>query len=267
MPLLTARKALYFKRRSGPDVPEHPTITRFDIESPYGMKLLAIETSSETASVALMLDDEVRLREGGTPGTHARFVLPWVSGLLGESGLSLQQLDGIAFSAGPGSFTGLRLAVSVAQGLSVGSGVRLVAVPTLEALALSAGDGLKYVCVDARMGEVYSACYAVLGDEVTALSKVRVSPPAGLHRPDGELASWKGCGSGFALDAVGELEWLAELGSIDAGLTAQAWQIGRLGCLRLAAGEGIDAALASPIYVRDKVAQTTAERLAAGGRA
>ncbi|WP_306477809.1 tRNA (adenosine(37)-N6)-threonylcarbamoyltransferase complex dimerization subunit type 1 TsaB [Methyloversatilis sp.] len=240
---------------------------RFDIELPYGMKLLAIETSSETASVALLLGDEVRAREGGTPGTHARFVLPWVTELLGESGLSLPQLDGIAFSAGPGSFTGLRLAVSVAQGLSVGSGVRLVAVPTLEALALSAGDGFKYVCVDARMSEVYSACYEVRGDVVSARSNIRVSPPAGLSRPEGELASWQGCGSGFALAGVGELPWVAGLGSIDSGLTAHARQIGRLGCLRLAAGEGIDAALASPIYVRDKVAQTTAERLAAGGRA
>jgi tRNA threonylcarbamoyladenosine biosynthesis protein TsaB len=255
------------KQQRAPDAPEHPTITRFDIESPNGMKLLAIETSSETASVALLFDDEVHVREGGTPGTHARFVLPWVTGLLGESGLSLPQLDGIAFSAGPGSFTGLRLAVSVAQGLSVGSGVRLVAVPTLEALALSAGDGFKYVCVDARMSEVYSACYEVRGDVVSACSNIRVSPPAGLSRPEGELASWQGCGSGFALAGVGELPWVAGLGSIDSGLTAHARQIGRLGGLRLAAGEGIDAALASPIYVRDKVAQTTAERLAAGGRA
>ena len=161
---------------------------RFVIELLYGMKLLAIETSSETASVALLLDDEVCVREGGTPGTHARFVLPWVTGLLAESGLALPQLDGIAFSAGPGSFTGLRLAVSVAQGLSVGSGVRLVAVPTLEALALSAGDGYKCVCVDARMSEVYSAHYLVRGDGVSALSKIRVSPPAGLQRPDGDLA-------------------------------------------------------------------------------
>ncbi|MDP2667794.1 MAG: tRNA (adenosine(37)-N6)-threonylcarbamoyltransferase complex dimerization subunit type 1 TsaB, partial [Nitrosopumilaceae archaeon] len=177
------------------------------------------------------------------------------------------QLDGIAFSAGPGSFTGLRLAVSVAQGLSVGSGVRLVAVPTLEALALSAGDGYKCVCVDARMSEVYSAHYLVRGDGVTTLSKIRVSPPAGLQRPDGDLASWQGCGSGFALAGVAGLPWVADLGAIDTGLTAHARQIGRLGGLRLAAGEGIDAALASPIYVRDKVAQTTAERLAAGGRA
>jgi tRNA threonylcarbamoyladenosine biosynthesis protein TsaB len=231
------------------------------------MKLLAIETSAETASVALLLGDEVRIREGGTPGTHARFLLPWVSELLAETGQSLARLDGIAFGAGPGSFTGLRLAVSVAQGLSLGSGLPLVAVPTLEALALAAGDGRQFVCVDARMGEVYSACFSVSGEVVTAVSETRVVPPSRLAAPDDEPSSWQGCGSGFSLEAVRALPWMAGLGAVAADLTAHARQVGRLGCLRLAAGEGIDAALAAPLYIRNKVAQTTAERLAAGGRA
>ena len=231
------------------------------------MKLLAIETSAETASVALLLKDEVLVREGGTPGTHARFVLPWVSELMAEGGVSLAQLDGIAFGAGPGSFTGLRLAVSVAQGLSLGSGLKLIGIPTLEALALAAGDGRHVVCVDARMSEVYSACYAVRGETVSAVSDITVSLPSDLRMPDGELSSWQGCGSGFALAPVNALPWIASLGSVDAGLTAHARQIGRLGSLRMAEGKGIDAALAAPLYIRDKVAQTTVERLAAGGRA
>lgn len=231
------------------------------------MNVLALETSAETASIALLNGDGVLVREGGTPGTHARFVLPWVDEVLAESGLSLGQLDCIAFSAGPGSFTGLRLAVSVAQGLALGADLTLVAVPAPEALALAAGDGLQLVCVDARMSEVYSGAYRVSGEEVSAMSPLRVCLPAGLPPPPGDPADWCGCGSGFALPAVQALPWLAGLRAVDATVTAHARQIGRLGRLRFAAGEGIDAALASPLYVRDKVAQTTAERLAAGGRA
>lgn len=231
------------------------------------MNVLALETSAETASVALMTDGGVLVREGGTPGTHARFVLPWVDEVLTESGLALGQLDCIAFSAGPGSFTGLRLAVSVAQGLALGAGLTLVAVPAPEALALAAGDGLQMVCVDARMSEVYSGAYRVSGEQVTVMSPLRVCPPSGLPPPPGDLADWCGSGSGFALPAVQALPWLAGLRAVDASVTAHAREIARLGRLRLAAGEGIDAALAAPLYVRDKVAQTTAERLAAGGRA
>ena len=99
------------------------------------------------------------------------------------------------------------------------------------------------------------------------MSPLRVCPPSGLTPPPGDPAEWCGCGSGFALPAVQALPWLAGLRAVDATVTAHAREIGRLGRLRLAAGEGIDAARASPLYVRDKVAQTTAERLAAGGRA
>lgn len=231
------------------------------------MNVLALETSAETASVALLTDAGVLVREGGTPGTHARFLLPWVDEVLKESGLSLGQLDCIAFSAGPGSFTGLRLAVSVAQGLALGADLLLVAVPASEALALAAGEGLQMVCVNARMSEVYSGAYRVSDEQVTILSPLRVCLPSSLPPPPGNLADWCGCGSGFALPAVQDLQWVAGLRAIDATVTAHAREIGRLGRLRLAAGEGIDAALAAPLYVRDKVAQTTAERLAAGGRA
>ena len=231
------------------------------------MNLLALETSAETASVALLTGGDTIFREGGTPGTHARFVLPWVEELLAESGLALGRLDGIAFSAGPGSFTGLRLAVSVAQGLALGAGLPVVAVPTLEALALAAGDGLRFCCVDARMSEIYSAGFEVAGEEVRACSPVDVGAPAQLAGPDEGHASWHGCGSGFALEAVRVLPWIAELASVDAGLAAHARNIARLGAVAMKAGKAMDPALAAPLYVRDKVARTTAERLMAGGRA
>lgn len=231
------------------------------------MKLLALETSAETASVALTMDGGTRVREGGTPGTHARFLLGWVNELLAEAGIARTALDGIAFSAGPGSFTGLRLAVSVAQGLAMAAECPLIAVPTLDALALSRGDGLRFCCVDARMNEVYSLACRVSGVDVTPLSGIRVGLPDGLEPPPGEAPDWLGCGSGFALPSVLDRPWLPTLGAVDAGASAHAREVATLGCAALRAGKGIDAALAAPLYVRDKVAQTTAERLAAGGRA
>jgi tRNA threonylcarbamoyladenosine biosynthesis protein TsaB len=231
------------------------------------MNLLALETSAETASVALLTGGETVFREGGTPGTHARFVLPWIGELLAETGLALGRLDGIAFSVGPGSFTGLRLAVSVAQGLAIGAGLPVVAVPTLEALALAAGDGFRFCCVDARMSEVYSATYEVAGEDVRACSPVNVGAPAQLAGPAGDRAAWHGCGSGFALESVRTLPWVDGLASLDAGLSAHARAIARLGVQAMKAGKAMDPALAAPLYVRDKVARTTAERLMAGGRA
>ncbi len=231
------------------------------------MKLLALETSAETASVALLTGDCLLHREGGTPGTHARFVLGWGDALLAEAGCTLADIDGIAFSAGPGSFTGLRLAVSVAQGLAVVTGAPLIAVPTLEALAYGRGDGLHLCCMDARMSEVYSQACEVSGSRVIARSDARVGAPGALPPPPGEPARWQGCGSGFALPDAQSLAWLPSLASIDASAAPHARDVARLGARMLKAGLTVDAALAAPLYVRDKVAQTTAERLAAGGRA
>lgn len=231
------------------------------------MKLLALETSADTASVALALGSHTLVRQGGAPGTHARILLGWVSELLAEAECALSHLDGIAFSAGPGSFTGLRLAISVAQGLASGSDLPLVAVPTFEALALAQGKGQYLVCVDARMSEVYSGLLVVDGERIESYPDIRVGKPDLLPRPPGDLSEWSGCGSGFALPAVADLPWIASLAEVRAGAAAHAREVARLGQRQLAAGRITDAALATPLYVRDKVASTTAERLAAGGRA
>lgn len=103
--------------------------------------------------------------------------------------------------------------------------------------------------------------------QVEARSDIRVGPPDTLPPPPGGNTHWHGCGSGFGLAPVARLAWTAELASVDAGAAVHARDVARLGRVRLAAGQVVDAALAAPLYVRDKVAQTTAERLAAGGRA
>lgn len=230
------------------------------------MKLLALESSSELFTAALYLDGCIVEREGARGISHSEIALPLIQALLGEEGVGLGELDGIAFGAGPGAFTGLRLACSVAQGLAVGAGLPVVGIGSLEALALGAGDGRVYVCTDARMNEVYCAAYRVRGEAVETLIAPIVAAPDRAPVPAGE--GWLGCGSGFA--AYGET-LAARLGMaigwVDEAARPHAAVLLRLAMPRFAQGEGIDAALAAPLYVRDKVALTTRERIALGGKA
>jgi tRNA threonylcarbamoyladenosine biosynthesis protein TsaB len=217
--------------------------------------LLALETSTRRLSVALWRDGEVTESAADMLQGGSEWLLPAVQAILAEAGVSLRDLHGIAFGAGPGSFTGLRLAAGCAQGLAFGLDLPVVAVCTLEALALASGEARVFACLDARMNEVYSGAYAD-GDEVL---RPTVSPPEQVRLPDGE--GWIGCGDGFA-SYPDRLPGFARLRP-DVLPTAAA--VAQLAALRFAQGEAVDAALAAPLYVRDKVALTTAERLARGG--
>lgn len=229
-----------------------------------GVNIIAIETSAETASVALWRDGAVAVRRGGPAGTHSAHVLPWVGELLAEAQLTLRGLDAVAFGSGPGAFTGLRLAVSVAQGLALGAELALIGVPSLEAMALASGTGEVYCCVDARMNEVYCAAYRVGEDDVRTLIEPCVRAPTLVPAAQ---PGWRGLGNGFAVWHA-ELEPLrVQLLTCDAGAVPDAAAVAALAALRLSRGDSLDAAHAAPLYVRDKVALTTAERLAAGGRA
>jgi len=230
------------------------------------VKLLALESSSDLYTAALFLDGHVIEREGARGVSHSDIALLLARALLDEAGVRLADLDGIAFGAGPGAFTGLRLACGVAQGLAVGAGLPVLGIGSLEALAFGAGEEWVYACVDARMNEVYCAAYRVRGETVeTALAPV-VAPPASAPLPPGE--GWCGLGSGFA--AYGEA-LAARLGAsvnvADAAARPRAAAVLRLAAPRFARGEGVDAAQAAPLYVRDKVALTTRERVALGGKA
>jgi len=230
------------------------------------VKLLAIESSTDLFSAALLLDDRIVERTGIAGQSHSDIALPTVSALLEAEGVPLEALEGIAFGAGPGAFTGLRLACSVAQGLAVGIGLPVIGIGGLEALALGAGDGDIYACIDARMHEVYCAAYRVRGNAVDTILAPSVSGPERAPLPP--EGSWVGCGSGFGAysDALGA-RLGASLVRTDPFARPHAAALLRLAAPRLAQGGGIDAALAAPLYVRDKVARTTAERLAAGGKA
>src|SRR4051794_4851566 len=164
------------------------------------MNLLAIETSSEFCSVAAARGDAVFARHEPAGQRHGELVLPMIDAVLGEAGLALADLDGIAYGAGPGAFTGLRIACGVTQGLALARSVPVVGVGTLMALSEEAagedGDAAMVACIDARMREVYHAAYR------RTLGRWREIVAPGLLRPESvppaEGEDWTGCGSGFA---------------------------------------------------------------------
>jgi tRNA threonylcarbamoyladenosine biosynthesis protein TsaB len=229
------------------------------------VKLLAFEASTHRLSVALWHDGALAEKSADVPNGGSERLLPWAGELLAEAGLGLRQLDGIAFGAGPGGFTGLRLACGVAQGLAWGLDRPVVPVGTLAALALASGDGQVLACLDARMQEVYVAAYAVAGEAVEEVMAAKVGAGATVDLPDG--TGWRGVGDGFAAWGTVLTERLAgRLLSVEAELAPTASAVARLAAPLLARGAGVAAVDAVPLYVRDKVALTTAERLARGGQ-
>jgi tRNA threonylcarbamoyladenosine biosynthesis protein TsaB len=223
------------------------------------MKLLALDTSTEYLTLALLLDGEMRTRELHAGQTHSQRILPLLRELLDEAAIELTQLDGIAFGAGPGSFTGLRIGCGVAQGLAFGANLPVIGISTLLALAEASVADKVVACLDARMGEVYHAVYA---RQDGAWQEV-LAP--GLYKPESvpaiEDEGWVGVGSGWK--AYAELLGHAYTGKLtrtspDAFPHAAA--IARLALPMFAAGLGRPAAEAAPIYVRNKVALKTSER-------
>jgi tRNA threonylcarbamoyladenosine biosynthesis protein TsaB len=166
------------------------------------VKILAIDTATENCSAALLIDGNVRSREIEMERGHAERILPMVDDLLSEAGITLQDLDAIAFGRGPGSFTGVRLAVTVTQGLAFGADLGVVPVSDLRAVAQRAFDSdatltRALVCNDARMSEVYWACYERGGDGLARLEgEERVSKPGEVKLP-AEWSTATAVGRGF----------------------------------------------------------------------
>ena len=211
------------------------------------MRFAALETSTDWCSVALWLDGEIRALERRVPNRHSEYALPML-----ESLMKNLELDAIAFGAGPGSFTGLRIACGLAQGLAFAHGLPVLGVSTLEATAEEAGAPRVVACIDARMREVY---YAALEKRDGAWREVIaaqcVAPDAAPRAPgDG----WVGAGSGFV--AYGNFGLKKVMPEVHATASA----VARLAAPRLQRGEGVDASLAIPVYLRDKVALTMGEQ-------
>ena len=230
------------------------------------MKILSIETATEHGSVALLHDGELLVRRIEGAANHSEAVLRDLRELLIEAGLAVTQLDAIAFGAGPGAFTGLRLACGVAQGLALGAGLGIAAIGSLQALALQVDARRVFVATDARMGEAYHAAFELDAEGVPMpFGQVGCSQPLELELPAGD---WFAAGSAFKVWAQ-ELEarLLGRLTGCRPDMVPRAEEVARLGAVAVARGALTPPELAAPLYVRDKVAFTTAERLARGGRA
>jgi tRNA threonylcarbamoyladenosine biosynthesis protein TsaB len=229
-------------------------------------RVLAIDTSTELCSAALLLDDgSILLRQALTERGHADLILPMIDELLREGGVKLRDLQGLAFGRGPGGFTGLRIAAGVVQGLAYGAGLTVAPVSSLAAVAfLAACDagpaapnaaGAVLVCNDARMHELYWAGYRFdAADPLVpvAVAPERVGPTASVEVPTGVT---RFAGNGFPrypelrarLEAAG-LQYVADV-------YPRADAVARIGAPLLARGEGVDPSEALPTYVRDDVAR------------
>lgn len=226
------------------------------------MKLLALETATEACSIALYLDGEIIERHEIAPRLHAEYALPWAEALLAEAGIAKSQLDAIAISRGPGAFTGVRLAIALAQGIALSLDKPVVAVSTLQAIAVQSQGERILAAIDARMGEVYVGAFARKGDELTAISTEIVCAPEAVTLPDSE-GDWHGIGTGFAA-AKGVLQQRlhSQLASVDASALPHAADVARLAVAAYARGEAVAPERVEPAYLRNNVALTLEEQKA-----
>ena len=215
------------------------------------MVFVAFETSSEWCSVALSAGGEIACAEVRAGHRHSELALPMMDQLLSERGFTPRDLEAVAFGAGPGAFTGLRIACGLAQGLAVARNLPVIGVSSLEAIAQESGTDRVVACIDARMREVYYSALEFQGNRWREAVVAQCVAPQALELPAGD--GWIGCGSGFAV--YGSLGLKRVLPEVHATAIA----VAQLAAPRLQAGEGVDAAQATPIYVRDKVAFTQAE--------
>ncbi|MCK5831643.1 MAG: tRNA (adenosine(37)-N6)-threonylcarbamoyltransferase complex dimerization subunit type 1 TsaB [Methylococcales bacterium] len=227
------------------------------------MKLLAVETSTEACSAALFIDGLVQEKYEIAPREHTKLILPMIDSLLAEAELKPQQLDALAFSRGPGSFTGVRISTGVIQGIAFGADLPVVPVSTLAAIAHNFFKHGRVDCVftamDARMGEIFWGVYQkdqqgyaeLIGDEAVTLAENIVFPDI----------NGVGIGSGWA---VYQKELSACLGvqlkDIEEDHLPRASAIAELGVMGFNNNQAVDVELAMPVYLRDKVAKKESER-------
>ena len=231
------------------------------------MNLLSLDTSTEFLSLALQVGDEQGCDKTYTHHQHAgqaasQLVLPQIQALLDTANIQLSDLDGIAFGAGPGAFTGVRVACGVAQGLGFGANIPVVGVNTLMALAQASGQARVIACLDARMGEIYHAAFARENGKWIEHSATTVCKPEASPVLAGE---WVGAGSGWA--AYGEVlsriyaQNLSQVSpNIMPTISPTAEAILQLAKPTFEAGLAKPASEAAPIYIRNRVALTTIER-------
>ena len=227
------------------------------------VKLLAVETSTEACSAALHIDGEVRERFKIAPREHTKLILPMIDSLLADAQLKPQQLDALAFSRGPGSFTGVRISTGIIQGIALGADLPVVPVSTLAAIAQhylkNTDKDCAYTAMDARMGEIFWAAYQknsqgyaeLIGEEAVTLAENVVIPSI----------QGVGIGSGWGVyqqqltDRLGAL-----ILDIEVDHLPRASAIADLGVIGFNQNKAVDVEKAMPVYLRDKVAKKESER-------
>ena len=234
------------------------------------MKLLAVETATEACSTALYIDGEITERFSLTANEHTKLILPMIDTLMSEAGLLPQQLDALAFGCGPGSFTGVRIATGVIQGIAFGADLPVVPISTLAAIAqdyFDSNDNMEqhtaFTAMDARMGEIFWGVYnrdqfgyaALIGKEVVTLAE-------DIAFPD---LTGIGLGSGWGVyEEILMLRLAGKVKHYEVDIRPRARAIARLGARGFELGFAVAVELAMPVYLRDKVAKTEAERKNAG---
>lgn len=227
------------------------------------MKLLAVETATEACSAALFIDGDVIERFQLAPREHTLLIIPMLDSLMTEAAITLEDLDALAFSRGPGSFTGLRIATGVIHGIAFGMELPVVPISTLAALAQDCFDRsnakIAFAAMDARMGEVYWGVYQ--RDEqnfARLIGAETVGPAAHVACPDvtgfAIGSGWKDYREVLKLRLEGKIE------TIDADYLPKASAVARLGVLGFKQGQAVSVEQARPVYLRDNVAKKESER-------
>ena len=229
------------------------------------MRILAVETATDACSCALECSGTIVARHAVEPRRHTELLLPMIEAVLAQAGIGLHALDAIAFGRGPGSFTGLRIACAVAQGLGFGADRPLVPVSTLRTIATglhrTRGASRVLAALDARMGEVYWGGFEWDGATMAPAFEESVGPPEAVHVPDGD--GWIGAGPGWpAYRAVLAARLGDRLGTAHGDRLPEA--IDMLGPARTAFEAGLAVAPedAAPVYLRSDVARAAPRRLA-----
>jgi tRNA threonylcarbamoyladenosine biosynthesis protein TsaB len=225
------------------------------------MKILALDTATEACSAALLTDGALIVREDEFERGHAEHILPMIDAVLAEGRTTLQALDAIAFGRGPGGFTGVRLAASVTQGLAFGASRPVVPVSDLAAVAqrvldLEPSAERVLVCNDARMREVYWACFERRGGLAAAVTVEAVSPAQAVTLPDkwGD-APFAAAGRGFRVYPELQPRWAAWIHHAYTELLPHAREVARLAAAEVLAGRTQPPGEALPVYLRDDVAR------------
>lgn len=239
-------------------------------------RILAIESSHDACSVALWIDGQMKELFEQTPRSHAQRLLPMVDGLLADAGLTLRQLDAIAFSRGPGSFTGLRIAAGVTQGLAFGADLPVIPVSTLQTLATALKSPVAQYCavaIDARMDEAYFAAYIVspsglievAGEQIVPVMKLSLPDAAQcyqagklLAKTEGTVSSpldshWHCVGSGWQLLPQAQSPWIIDKQAASlkpSVLQPRAEDVAQLASRLWSEGKYVSADQAQPVYLR-----------------